>query len=366
MIDYDLTNIKHRISLLEELGSASNVTGADQAMYVAADGSIIMGPAVTEAKSSSSTITADVAVVDIETVASTTKTAFVVNQAGDAPVADFQADGVSIVNIADSGKVSVIGEMLVDGRIMVCAGGACSPALDAAVDETMGDIGVEGTVVAGAFEGYCAEGYVWVPGSAKYGTMPGFCVQSDEAKLDFAPAGSVWTDISQGEAQYTCQTQGDGYHLLSENEWLTIAENIMRTNANDLDPYKAGIQLASTTLPTVASTTELAISTGAKLTNFAGGTAEWTDQTALANGCPTAVNAADWNEYYDVTDYKGLAIAPAYYYSNIDNGIGRIKTGADNIDNLRGFVRGTAAIYDLDLSNAPTTATGTIGFRCAK
>ena len=90
-------------------------------------------------------------------------------------MADFQSDGVSIVNIANEGQVSIVGEMLVDGRIMVCSGGSCGNNLDDAVDETMGDMGVEGKVVAGAFENYCGEGFIWVEGSANRITSYNVC-----------------------------------------------------------------------------------------------------------------------------------------------------------------------------------------------
>ena len=54
------------------------------------------------------TSTPSVSVVEIATATTTAKTAFVVNQLGDGDVVDFQADGVSIVNIANEGKVSII------------------------------------------------------------------------------------------------------------------------------------------------------------------------------------------------------------------------------------------------------------------
>jgi len=91
--------------------------------------------------------------------------------------------------------------------------------------------------------------------------------------------------------------------------------------------------------------------------------AEWTNQTITGNGNITPA-VADWIEYYEVDDYKGYNIAPAYYLDSA-NGIGKIKTGQAG-GGLRGFVRGQGGIYSLDLSNPPTTAASTIGFRCAK
>jgi hypothetical protein len=253
---------------------------------------------------------------------------------------------------------------------MVCSGGVCSTALNDAVDETMGDLGVEGKVVAGAFEGYCEDGFVWVPGSAKYGTLPGFCIMQDLAAGDglnppapFVKGGlnPVWTAASQGEADLACQTLGSDYHLISENEWLTIAENIVKVAANDIDQNTAGLQLATITLdgtPVAHKLTNDNI-----IYNLAGSVAEWTNQTVTEAGNikPASDN---WQEYYEIADYQGFNIAPPYYYTSA-NGIGKILTG-DNTNNLRGFVRGNGGIYGLDLSHAPDEQAENIGFRCAK
>jgi formylglycine-generating enzyme required for sulfatase activity len=195
----------------------------------------------------------------------------------------------------------------------------------------------------------------------------------------------------------TCQRLGKGYHLLSENEWLTLAENIIRVGENDVDEVKDGLQLATGTDRTYrtngvdesgdgtdgsgsATTTGVAfvLSNGNVVYNLVGGVAEWTDQTVTGDGLPI-VDGDGWQEYYNVEDYKGFNIAPPYYYTFADNRIGRIRVTRDasridadgtrtnaEEDYLRGFVRGATALYDLDLTHAPTEATSTIGFRCAR
>jgi hypothetical protein len=348
----------------------------------------------------------EVAIVEIDAL-TRDAAAFVVNQQGDGDVADFRSDDVSIMNIADTGKVTVVGEMMVDGRIMVCSGGACGSSLDAAVDETMGDMGVEGKVVAGAFESYCEDGYVWVPGSSKYGTLPGFCVETDEhpvksLRSDGAGADIPQDNITQGEAQLACQEEGNGYHLLTEGEYLTLAENIIRTSANDADPFADGLQLltyksplseggapegrgviSSSTDETASSSQDIAyayatssdivftLSNGNQVYNLAGGLAEWTDNTLTRSSLPVVASGeseTSWYEYYQVTDYQGMNFNPPYYYTHSDNGIGRVHTGTatSTPDVLRGFVRGASALYDLDLSYSPATATSGVGFRCAR
>lgn len=357
-----IDNLAMRLTNLESwqegelFNSLAEINKLAQVMTVTEEGNIRVGDL-----SDYSTSAPDVAVYEIITSPANNKTALVINQRGSGDVADFRISGVSIVNIAQAGRVTIVGELLVDGRIMVCSGGACGANLDSAVDETMGDMGVEGKVVAGAFESYCEDGYIWVPGSSKYGTMPGFCVEEDLAKMK--DSNEIWNNISQGEAQLTCQNRGDGYHLITENEWLTIAENILRVSSNDISP-EIGLQLATSTDPNGTSTSIVyALSNGNLIYNLVGTVSQWTDQTTPKTGLVGPLSN-DWQEYYGITDYKGMNIAPPYYY-NSDNGIGKIKTGDGNLI-LAGFVRGATGIYGLDLSNSPTTATSTIGFRCAK
>jgi len=295
-----------------------------------------------------------VEIVDITTItASSTQTAFVVNQQGDGQVADFQASGVSIMNIAHQGQVKIVGSLLVDGRIMLCAGGFCSDTLDAAVDETRADLGVEGKVVAGAFEGYCEDGYVWVPGSAKYGTLPGFCVMGDLMKTPSnspLSGGEPQTSVSQGEAQYACNSIGVGYHLMGENEWLTLAENILQTPQPPQPPLSGGSQHKLTNDNII--------------NNLTGAIAQWTNQNVTAAGLPITPAKDGWFEYNEVVDFKGLNIAPDYYLTDATNQIGKIYVGS--APGRKGFVRGQGGIYGLDLSHAPSEQSETIGFRCAK
>ncbi|MFA4834201.1 MAG: hypothetical protein WC619_05165, partial [Patescibacteria group bacterium] len=355
-IDSKINNFQLSISNFQTIFN-SQFSNLDRGLAFNENGNIKLGNGI-------STSTPAVAVVEIVTAPDTNQTAFVINQAGSGDIADFRANDVSILNIGNNGKVSIVGTLLVDGRIMACSGGACGAALEAAVDETAGDIGVEGKVVAGAFEGYCGDGFVWVTGSAKYGTLPGFCVAEKKTRNDI---NEIIANVSQGEAQLACQALGTGYHLISENEWLTIAENIIKLGANDTDEDVLGLQLA-TGLPAqageIASTTAYTLVNGNMVYELAGQAGEWTNETITGKGCPE-LSGDGWQEYYNVLDYKGLAIAPPYYLNNADNNIGKIKIGSSE-ETLRGFVRGVGGIYSLDLSYAPTAAGENIGFRCAK
>lgn len=90
-----------------------------------------------------------------------------------------------------------------------------------------------------------------VPGSETYDTNA-FCVMKYEAKIDTADEdgfplsnsmpvskadGRVWPNVNQQEAiNISSKTADcDGCHLISEAEWLTIAQNIMRMPENWTD-----------------------------------------------------------------------------------------------------------------------------------
>ncbi|HOI97236.1 MAG TPA: hypothetical protein PLA19_01905, partial [Candidatus Pacearchaeota archaeon] len=141
---------------------------------------------------------------------------------------------------------------LLDENMRICAGGdfgSVSCPISGYSVSAAGNLVVENKVVATDFERICPDGYIWVPGSAKYGTMPGFCVMKYEAKdVDSVPTSqpteTPWVNVSQEAARAYCQSLGAGYHLVSEPEWMTIAENIAATPINDIDAG-AGMQLAT-------------------------------------------------------------------------------------------------------------------------
>lgn len=143
--------------------------------------------------------------------------------------------------------------ILLDENLKICASGdfgsVSCPTAGFTISGT-GNLIVENKVIADKFEQICPTGYVWVPGSAKHGTLPGFCVMKYEAKdagggvAESKAADAPWTSVTQENARAYCQALGEGYHLVSEAEWMTIAENIAATPINDIDAV-AGLQLAT-------------------------------------------------------------------------------------------------------------------------
>ena len=93
----------------------------------------------------------------------------------------------------------------------------------------------------------CPTNYIAVPADATLGTT-GFCVMKYEAKQDSnknpvsQATGTPWVSVDWYEAREACKRVGA--HLVTSNEWTTIARNIEATTINDLDD-DAGLQLAT-------------------------------------------------------------------------------------------------------------------------
>ena len=90
--------------------------------------------------------------------------------------------------------------------------------------------------------------WVRVPGNPAYETQD-FCVMKYEAKCSLAdgqscsssvveeiPSSSAdntpWVSLNQQEAEAKCNSIGQGYHLLTNEEWMTIGDNITNTGSN--------------------------------------------------------------------------------------------------------------------------------------
>lgn len=155
--------------------------------------------------------------------------------------AQLQTDASGDLSIFSSGGNT----RLPDNNLFVCAGGAC-PTIS--ITGT-GNLTIENKLTAGSIEQFCPTGYVWVPGLAQYGTLPGFCTMKYEAKNSggtavSVPAGGPWVSIDQPTARTACEALGTGYHLISESEWMTIATQIATLPINDTDT-DASLQLAT-------------------------------------------------------------------------------------------------------------------------
>jgi len=87
----------------------------------------------------------------------------------------------------------------------------------------------------------CPEGYVMVPGNESYNT-PGqgedFCVMKYAAsnagnRTAVSIQGAApWVNINRADAATACLANGEGYHLITNAEWMTIARDIETNEVN--------------------------------------------------------------------------------------------------------------------------------------
>jgi len=332
---------------------------------------------------------------------------------------------------------------LLDDNIWACEGGGC-PSLTLSTDgniiaETDMYVDASGSNL-GEYRKICPTNYVWVTGSAKYGTLPGFCVMKYEARcpgdsdgtgcatstspsvatadLDYDP----WrTDISQEEAIQVCQNLGEGYHLISDKEWMTIAENVAYVDSNwtggsiESGHLRRGFSAAtahdgfvnSAPAPTTGDSADAwnraadtvaaasgcagdncrlvrthTLSNGEIIWDFSGNLWEWTDAYIYSDATdkqemPKPNTASQWNEYTAVTDYKGIGyIRPPESGWISAMSIGKIYIDSDAANpsgNYHAFLRGGnwsygsgAGVFTLYLTYSPANVYTSFGFRCAR
>lgn len=260
----------------------------------------------------------------------------------------------------------------------------------------------------------CPSGFIVIPGSNTYGTSD-FCVMKYEAKKYSSntpysvPEGAPWTNLSQTDAiNYSQNVEGcDGCHLITEAEWLTIAENVVKqdTNWDSGVAYSGHVYIGASNAhgcnlradtnipesdffaneinsPTTINRRILYLSTGSLIWDFVGNAWEWTSgQTS--GGQPGILGGGDGTREYNAVTTHGILVPdpfPSYTgitgsgsWTGATNYIGKIISNADSTS-LVAFMRGAscgevnadAGIYSLQSIYDPTSTFGTVGFRVAR
>ena len=255
----------------------------------------------------------------------------------------------------------------------------------------------------------CPSGYIVVPGSSLYGTRA-FCVMKYEAKwTDGASpgvpvsqaAGNPWVSISQTQAIVAAQNACAGCHLISEAEWLTIAQNVMSVGSNwsggsvgsgsmfrghtdnapanslaatssDSDGYNGTGQTSGEQRRT------LTLTNGEVIWDLAGNVWEWTSGTTEGGNQPGASGYA-WRQWNALTVPGSLNPSPFPAYANptvtgwtSSQNIGQIYSDSDQTS-VRAFRRGGgwnndsgAGVFTLNLGNTPSDSSPYVGFRVAR
>jgi len=256
----------------------------------------------------------------------------------------------------------------------------------------------------------CPSGFIAVPGSVTYGTSD-FCVMKYEAKNNGSgvPVSKYnttpWVNISFNDSVIKAATACSGCHLISEAEWMTIAQNLtsvasnwsggsvgsgyIYSGHNDNAPAYAleasnddgqGYYLETNTGGKQKRV--LKLTNGEVIWDLAGNVYERTSGEITGNQ-PGVIGMSGfgWKEWAAVNNGVMPTVNPfpvnanplASTWNASSNGIGRLYS---NIDETVGrtFVRGgdwnygtPAGIYSLNLDGAHGgSGDDSIGFRVAK
>jgi hypothetical protein len=241
----------------------------------------------------------------------------------------------------------------------------------------------------------CPLGYEKVRANPLVGTNNDFCVAKYEMK-DVAgvptsqPSLTPWTNISQEQAISHCSSLGPNYHLITNEEWMTVARSIetnpvnYSTNANsfnrgnayvggalkeassDDDPCHGTSASCSDTLWNVQKRTHT-LSSGGVIWDISGNGWEWvntivTDKPSKVDSF-VEVNAPFPTANFPATSYKSLDET-----LNSTHGIGKFFGGTSpNGAVSRGGSTAsttTAGIYAAYLDLPPTFVGNGWAFRC--
>ena len=264
------------------------------------------------------------------------------------------------------------------------------------------------SAISNSFSISCPYGFIVVPGSTTYSTSD-FCVMKYEAKQvgsSTTPistaSGLPWVNISQTTAIANSPNVAGctGCHLITEAEWMTIAQNVLSVASNwsgaavgsgyiysghnDAVPENS---LAVTALSDGYSDTGntsgnqkriLSLTNGEVIWDIAGNVWDWTSGT-MTGGQPTGMASWNWYQWtavsggtFSINPYPSSTVltGAASWYSA--NGIGMIY-GLTGYASQRGYVRGGywysgmgAGVLTLALVNDPSATTNNIGFRISR
>jgi prepilin-type N-terminal cleavage/methylation domain-containing protein len=243
----------------------------------------------------------------------------------------------------------------------------------------------------------CPDGFIVVPGSVTYGTSD-FCVMQYEARNSGGTAistatGLPWVSINRPSAITTASAACSGCHLIDEDEWLTIAQNVLSVDANwsggsvgsgcifrgnngvaDACGYNGSNPEGGTGRNSKAS---LTLTNGEVIWDFASNVWEWTTGSTTG-GQPGAPGTA-WRDWNALSVAGTVSPNPHPSYANpsasawnSDQGIGKINSDSSQVA-FYVFQRGggwndniNAGVFGLNTSLWPNNTSVNVGFRVAQ
>ncbi|SMF60005.1 hypothetical protein [Pseudobacteriovorax antillogorgiicola] len=248
------------------------------------------------------------------------------------------------------------------------------------------------------------DSWIKVPGNSSYGTTS-FCVMKYEAKdEDSLPISfhyrTPWLNLSQDQAKKRCESLGPGFHLLTNEEWMTLASDIASVDSNwvggiagidgliqghssgnpsavctVVPPDKAylnGTCLAEESGP-VSQRRYFTLSTGESIWDLSGNASEWVDYQATAKPHP-GDRSLLFSEVEGSPSLPKEALVPVSESSshwdkawNSSPSIGQYIPGLGGVGGAlrRGGDWSSAGLFQADLRLSPHESDRKTGFRCA-
>jgi hypothetical protein len=179
------------------------------------------------------------------------------------------------------------------------------------------------------------------------------------------PDGRPWVKIAQDDTNYdallACQDAwqqaglpSGSTHLITNNEWMTIARNVEAQNSNWTNSEVGngalfrGNSNSSASLDgsdplTGINTRTLNLSNGVVIWDLAGNVWQWTDNTILGQNKPESGNASAYVEWTAVSDFGTLSYnltRPLGSTYNSVKGVGQYYMGPRTNNTTYAFLRG--------------------------